>query len=448
MLWSWVRHWHAERTLEEATHTLGFDRAGRPIAEPDASAEKQLEALLAIAKALDSKSSYTLGHSRRVERHARRVAEHLEMSPEEQDSVALAALLHDLGNVAVSDELLRKVGDLTNEERSVVEQHVLVGAAMAARAAPDEVVHAIRHHHERWEGGGYPNALSGAAIPLAARIIGIAEAYDAMTSTRPYRQGLGPSAAISTLRAEAGSQFDPELVEVFVSTLKVPSAVLAPLQGQVRELGLVLRRVGAVALSATASTIAIALILGSSVLSPGTFRRDPSTEVAQGRNSSQPDDQVLGTQVSTTDGDEASDATDDEVDSTDAAGLPGDAADPTTDAGDGELFIAEDGSVIGPSIDFQDDDAPSGGGTDPGGEPQPGPGGGGTDPEPQPEPEPPPPTPAPQPEPEPEPQPEPQPEPTEPPSNGNGNGNGNSGEAPGNSGNAPGHNKPDGKGKP
>jgi hypothetical protein len=360
------------------------------------------------------------------------------MSSEEQDSVALAALLHDLGNVAVSDELLRKVGELNEEERSLVERHVLVGAAMAAQVAPDEVAHAIRHHHERWDGAGYPNALHGDAIPIAARIIGIAEAYDAMTSTRPYRQGLAPSAAIASLRAGAGSQFDPHLVEIFVSTLKIPSALFAPLQGQARELGLVLRRIGAVALSATASTIAIALILGSSVLSPGTFRRDPSAEVAQERNSTQGDDQVLGTQVSSDEG-ETSDAFDEDTTSDDDASDLGEGVDPATD-GD-PLTIAEGGSLVGPSIDFDDDEAPTGGGTDPEPQPEPEP----PPPEPQPEPEPPPPSPQPEPEPEPEPQPEPEPEPTEPPSNGNGNGNGNSGEAPGNSGNAPGHNKPEGK---
>jgi len=296
MLWSWVRREAAERALMENTAVLGFDRFGRFLGNSTASQEDQMRAVREIAAALDAKSSYTLGHSRRVEKHVRKVAEVMGLSAEEVADLATAAALHDIGNIQIPDAVLRKAGELTIEERDAIEAHVLLGARMVLKAGNENVVDGIRHHHERWDGAGYPDGLSGSDIPLFARLIGIAEAYDAMTSTRPYRQGFGRDHAIEVLRAEAGLQFDGELVEIFVSTLPEPLAVikkfplLGRLQQQVHELQLLFKRMGAVAISATASTIAIALILGGTVLSPGTHDRP---EVADGNRKVTPIDRVL-----------------------------------------------------------------------------------------------------------------------------------------------------------
>lgn len=276
MLWSWVRREAAERTLIQNSAILGFDRFGRFLGHSTASKEEQMRAVREIGAALDAKSSYTLGHSRRVEKHARKVAQVMGLSEAETASLATAASLHDIGNIQIPDGLLRKTGELTIEERSAIEAHVLLGARMVLKAGGDVVVDGIRHHHERWDGAGYPGGLAGEEIPLFARIIGIAEAYDAMTSTRPYRQGFTRDHAIEVLRSEGGLQFDGDLVEMFVSTLPESMAIfrkvplLGRAQGQLHELQLVFKRMGAVAISATASTIAIALLLGGTVLAPGT----------------------------------------------------------------------------------------------------------------------------------------------------------------------------------
>lgn len=466
MLWNWVRHHSAERTLIEAMRVLGYDRAGHRVGPSSAEPKEQLRAMSAMATALDAQSSYTLGHSRRVEAHARKVAAALELPPRSVEELALAAALHDLGNIAVPETILRKAGELSGPERSEIERHVLLGAQIVGLTGSDAVAAGIRHHHERWEGTGYPDAIAGAQIPLYARVVAIAEAYDAMTSARPYRHGFGTRDAIGILRAEAGGQFDPELVEVFVSTLRRPIPIVerfpfvAAMQRQLRELWLVFRRIGAVALSATASTIAIALILGSTVLSPGTPPTETEPDLAQGRDVTEPiDDEVLGTNVTAED-----DGTD--PGGSDEGGLSGgqDGARSTADGASGNEGDEErSAAIVGEPVTFDPTggggggngpapgggEQPGGGTTDPGTEPDDGgtDGGDGTEAEPEP---------GGGSEPEPEPQPDPEPEP------GNGSGNepepGSGGEPPSENGKdknpdangngyANGHDKED-KGKP
>jgi len=377
MLWSWIRQYQAERTLYDATATLGFDRSGRFLGHSTASDEEQISAMRAIAKALDAKSTYTLGHSARVAKHARRVASELNLTDERSRALVLAAELHDVGNIALSDDILRKAGNLTVEERAEMEAHVLLGARMVEKAGSAEVVEGIRHHHERWDGDGYPVHLRGHQIPSFARIIAIAEAYDAMTSTRPYRQSFSKQHAIDVLRAESGTQFDGELVEAFISTLRKPLPLvarfpfLAAIQRQLRELALVFKRIGAVAVSATASTIAIALILGSTVLSPGT-PEDAVPELAERRRNVEPIDRVLGERI---------------TDPADAlAALSEAVAGPSSNATTDEVLgvrVAEDvrvASIEGPEVGFGDGLA--GDGTPPGdgGQNPPGGGGGGEGP--------------------------------------------------------------------
>lgn len=390
MLWNWVRHHNAERTLVESTSVLGFDRTGRRVGPSSAEPHEQLRAMRAIASALDAQSSYTLGHSRRVEAHARKVGAALDLEPSIVEELALAAALHDLGNVAVPDAILRKAGELTSGERVEIERHALLGAEMAELTGSDAIVAGIRHHHEHWEGSGYPNGIAGTQIPLYARVIAIAEAYDAMTSARAYRHGFGTRDAIGILRAEAGGQFDPELVEVFVSSLRRPIPFLerfplaAGLQRQLRELWLVFRRIGAVALSAIASTIAIALILGSTVLSPGTSPDETAPELAQGRDASEPLDEVLGANV-TSNEDAGLERTDERSGSTPSGGTgPARDDDPLAEA------TQRSSAIIGEPVKFDPND--DGGGAEPGGGGQPGggtgePGGGTTDPGTQPEPD-------------------------------------------------------------
>ena len=393
MLWSWIRQYQAERTLQDATATLGFDRDGNFLGHSTASEEEQVRAMRAIAKALDAKSTYTLGHSARVAKHARRVADELELPEDRARALVLAAELHDVGNIALPDEILRKAGKLTVEERAEMEGHVLLGARMVEKAGSSDVVRGIKFHHERWDGQGYPEHLQRDQIPTFARIIAIAEAYDAMTSTRPYRQSFSKVHAIEVLRAESGAQFDGELVEAFIATLRKPLALverfpfLAAMQRQLRELFLVFKRIGAVAVSATASTIAIALILGSTVLSPGTLE-DAAPELADRPANVEPIDSVLGDRI--TSPDDAFAAVSEAVAAD--AGEPTDLVLGTRVRND--VRVASLGGDVGiGDVDGGGTEPPPGGGTEPppggGTEPPPGggtnpppPGGGGTTPPP------------------------------------------------------------------
>jgi putative nucleotidyltransferase with HDIG domain len=333
-----------------------------------------------IATALDAKSSYTIGHSRRVQKLCRKVAEALGLDERQTEALSLAASLHDIGNISIPDDVLRKAGELTIDERSKIEAHVLLGARMVLKAGSDDVVDGIRHHHERWDGGGYPEGLHGEEIPLYARIIGIAEAYDAMTSTRPYRQGLSRQDAIGVLRSEADRQFDHDIVEVFVSTLPEPLAVfrrfpfLAKIQRQFEELGLVFKRMGAVAVSATASTIAIALILGSTVLTPGTGGDAPAMAAPQRRI--RPIDRVLASRIDET----TAVLTNYHVN--DMYGIDVSVGSGATVNDDGETLVAAlDGSDVkfGDTIVVPGDDGSGGGNTGGGSGGGTGGGGGGTD---------------------------------------------------------------------
>lgn len=182
--------------------------------------EYYLSAMQALAAALEAKDVYTRGHSARVAKWARACARMLGLSAEEQEQVYLAGLLHDVGKIGVRENILLKPGCLTAEERKEMQGHPEVGARILEPARfPAAVVAAVRHHHEDYGGGGYPVGLAGEEIPLLARIIRVADTYDAMTSTRPHRQALTPQQAREELRRYAGQQFDPRMVDAF---LRIP----------------------------------------------------------------------------------------------------------------------------------------------------------------------------------------------------------------------------------
>ena len=165
-------------------------------------------------------------------RYALFLADRIGLGPEERRSIELAGLLHDVGKIGIPDSILRKPGPLTTDEYAIVKQHVWLGDAIV-RDLPVEAVRAgVRHHHERWDGGGYLAGLAGEDIPLIARIVSVADAFSAMTTTRPYRKALSVPEALARLRAAAGSQLDPRLVDAFV--LGIETADDPPLPGDGR----------------------------------------------------------------------------------------------------------------------------------------------------------------------------------------------------------------------
>jgi HD superfamily phosphohydrolase YqeK len=276
MLWRWFIRRRAEDTLEEGARLLGLDRSGHPIDEVRITPDQQLEVLKDLTAALESKDPYTHGHSQRVERHAYRTAAAMHLSVHDIDDLRKAAALHDVGKIRVPDRILRKPEQLTIEERVIMEEHAVVGAWMVSSVGNADVIAAVRHHHERYDGLGYPDGLAGAEIPLFSRIIGVADAYDAMTSTRPYRTSAGRDDAVNALRAEAGKQFDPEVVEAFIAALPARLPITAGLflimggapQRLLRGLASWLKRLGAGSLSPAVGAAGAAVVLGASVFTP------------------------------------------------------------------------------------------------------------------------------------------------------------------------------------
>ena len=271
MLWTWFRRARAEEKLEEGTRLLGLDRQGQPFDFPRVTREQQLQVLRDLTGALESKDPYTHGHSQRVERHAYRTALAMHLHVDEIEELRMAAALHDVGKIRVPEKLLRKEGGLTIEERAVVQEHTVVGAWMVSNVGSARVVESVRHHHESYDGSGYPDGLASNEIPLFARIIAVADAYDAMTSSRPYRASVGRQNAVEELRNQAGAQFDPEVVEAFLSTLPmpVPIAALIPLLPEslraLREMSGWFQRTGAGNIAPAAAAAGAAVMLATAV---------------------------------------------------------------------------------------------------------------------------------------------------------------------------------------
>src|SRR6266478_7977641 len=179
-----------------------------------------LQSLLGLANALEAKDEYTRGHSDRVATLARRLALAAGLGAREVVTIAQSGLLHDLGKIAVPERILRKAGPLTDDEWQVMRRHPLTGAQIVAPLeffADGALI--VRHHHERHDGSGYPDGLSGEAIPLGARVVAVADVYDALTSDRPYRRGLTHAAALERLAAEAGRTLDSRLTRLFPDML-------------------------------------------------------------------------------------------------------------------------------------------------------------------------------------------------------------------------------------
>jgi diguanylate cyclase (GGDEF)-like protein len=192
---------------------------------PDRAA--RFRAAASLAKAVDARDTYTGSHSTRVAELGAWIAAHLGLDAEQVELTRLAGSLHDLGKLAIPEEILRKPGPLTPPERLVLERHPQIGHRMLDSLGVDPVADWVLHHHERWDGAGYPDGLAGEEIPLGARIIFVADAYDAMTSDRAYRGRLTPQEAVLELERCAGTQFDPHIVDVFARELGYASASTA-----------------------------------------------------------------------------------------------------------------------------------------------------------------------------------------------------------------------------
>jgi HD-GYP domain-containing protein (c-di-GMP phosphodiesterase class II) len=171
--------------------------------------------MIALTRSIDAKSPWTAGHSERVARYSERIGVEMSLGQVEMRNLSLSALLHDVGKIAVPESILDKDGSLTHEEIRIVRKHPEVGAGIIGDIpAYKSIVPAIYSHHERWDGSGYPAGLAGEDIPLFARIISIADVFDAITDDRPYRRGMPPVEAQGFMERNAGIMFDPGIIEI------------------------------------------------------------------------------------------------------------------------------------------------------------------------------------------------------------------------------------------
>ncbi len=176
--------------------------------------------IFALARTVEARDAYTEGHVQRLALYSMTIGERLDLSNNELTALRYGALLHDIGKIGIDETIIRKDGPLTPTEYQVMQQHTLIGERivaplrMAAKVGP-----IVRGHHERWDGTGYPDGLAGDAIPLGARIVAVVDAFDAMTTQRPYNHVIDTAAAIARLQAGAGTAWDPAIVAIFVGWL-------------------------------------------------------------------------------------------------------------------------------------------------------------------------------------------------------------------------------------
>ena len=180
-----------------------------------------LQTVTALSEAVDAKDRYTSGHSKRVAEYSRMIAKRLGKSKEEQEEIYRAGLLHDVGKIRIPVDIINKPGKLTDEEYNIIKVHPVTGYhILSGISGSEQIAIAAKYHHERYDGNGYPNGLAGDKIPEVARILGVADAYDAMTSNRSYRSGLPKEVVREEIIKGRGKQFDPEIADIMLQLME------------------------------------------------------------------------------------------------------------------------------------------------------------------------------------------------------------------------------------
>ena len=268
MLWCWVRRLWTERRLSQAREL--FDAARR------AGPNVNIELLTGLSRLLEARDSYVHGHSQRVARHAVRIARAMGLSPVEIAKIRSAAEVHDVGKIYTPREILNNPRLLTDAEFDVIKLHAVQGAEMVSAVGDPEITSIVRHHHERIDGRGYPDRLAGEAIPLGARIIAVADTFDAITSDRAYRPAGAQKTALEVLARESGTQLDSLAVAAFLEGYSARRSVAGFALGSAAvQRAFTLLHATSPGVGALIPAVAAAGALG---LSPGLFR---TSEVAQ-----------------------------------------------------------------------------------------------------------------------------------------------------------------------
>lgn len=226
-------------TSEVNELSAAFNRAAKAVADSQRRLdEAYLQFTQSMAQALDARDHYTAGHSSRVGLYALRIAQALNLPEREQAIVEVGATLHDIGKIGIPDHVLQKAGRLTDEEFRLIQQHPVLGRRILQGVAKfHDYLAIVELHHENHDGSGYPWGLQGENIPLGARIVHVVDAFDAMTTSRPYREAMPPEKALSILKTNAGSQFDPRIVQVFLDLVQSDPSILPPEPDPILNLG-------------------------------------------------------------------------------------------------------------------------------------------------------------------------------------------------------------------
>jgi putative nucleotidyltransferase with HDIG domain len=222
LVWGWLYRLRTERRLTAAVELLGL--AGPPTT--DGPLERTEQALRQLAASLEAQDPYTAGHSRRVALHAAMIARRMGLPRRGIAKVRTAAAIHDIGKLRIPSDVLNKPGPLTEDEFELVKRHAVDGAEIVSSLGDPEITAMVRHHHERFDGDGYPSGLVGERIPEGARIIAVADTFDALTSLRPYRVAIRHKKALQIIGEVSGSQLDPVAVRAFLKCYTGKRAVL------------------------------------------------------------------------------------------------------------------------------------------------------------------------------------------------------------------------------
>ena len=263
MVWGYVQRLRKQRRLADAASLIESESA---------EARRQRRLLERLVSAMETRDPYLHGHSRRVARHSWAIAQRMKLPREEVARIRAAATLHDVGKTKTPKTILHKPGKLTDEEYRIIKLHPGEGAEMTAVLRDRRLDAMIRHHHERLDGSGYPDGLKGDSIPLGARIIAVADTFDAITSARPYRDASPHKKAIDILREEAGTRLDPDVVKAFCGNYagRGPLALWSFVSALPERLVTWLSSsVGAVA--SAAKVVAVAAIVGGAAATSSTL---------------------------------------------------------------------------------------------------------------------------------------------------------------------------------
>ena len=209
--------------LENKEYRLNLEEKVRK--QTDKIRDSFFNSLKSLALALEAKDKYTSGHSQRVADIAVSIAKKLNMTSKEIEQLRFASLVHDIGKIGIKESVMNKEGGLTDDEYEYISTHSMIGENILTPVIEDkEILKMVRHHHERYDGRGYPDGLPAQQIPLGARIVAVADMVDAMTSDRPYRKSVSREMASNELKRHASTQFDPQIVDAFIETMPETAA--------------------------------------------------------------------------------------------------------------------------------------------------------------------------------------------------------------------------------